>query len=107
MGRRGDKEKAMQLCFCPDDKIHERRNEPNGPSGSLSPCLPVSLSSDPGTRGDKEKVMQHGFCPDDQIHERHNEPNGPPGSRSPHIFLAVPHYNGLEAEALPSLIQAS
>jgi hypothetical protein len=67
----------MQHCFCPDDKIHERRNEAPGPSGSLSPCLPVSLSSDP------------------------------PGSLSPHIFLAVPHYNGLEAEALPSLIQAS
>ena len=27
----------MQHCFCPDDKIHERHNEPNGPSGSLSP----------------------------------------------------------------------
>jgi len=67
----------MQHCFCPDDKIRERKNEPNGPPGSLSPCLPVSLSSDRS------------------------------GSLSPHIFLAVPHYNGLEAEALPSLIQAS
>ncbi len=35
------------------------------------------------------------------------ERNTDSSSLPPRVFLAVPHYNGLEAEALPSLIQAS